>query len=158
MIYAGKLIVNSAGKLRARIELGDATHDLKILKGALKQFKSQFMEITTVQHDAFFHIEVNKRDEKVAIPAGIRIKQEIIAGNKVLETLLEGLEEVKPEEEKEDLAESFEEFSQENWTSFIEALKKTFGPTHGSKLPGYAAFEKFCRENYYGPANKKSMS
>lgn len=158
MTYAGKLIVNLAGKLRARIELGDSTHDLKILKGSLKEFKSQFMEITTVPHDAFFNIEVNKNGEKVAIPAGIRIKKEIVDGNKVLETLLGGLEEIKPKEETEDMTQSFEEFSQENWTSFIEALKKTFGPTHGSKLPGYAAFEKFCRENYYGPANKKSMS
>lgn len=154
MIYVGKIVVNSAGKLRARIETDDQIQDFKILKEAIQEISEQLLEISNIEHNAMFRIVINKKGKKIAVPAGIQVKKEVVEGNKVLEKLLSGLEEIKSEDEKENLAESFEEFSQENWTGFISALKKEFG----SRLPGYAALETFCRENYYGPANKKSMS
>lgn len=154
MIYAGRIVITHDNKLRARIEIGDELRDFKILKEALKELKSKLIAVANVKHEGLFYIEVDKKGKKVAVPGQLKIAKEVAESSPDILKILKGMEMIPEEVNVDEPVQSFEEFSQQNWTDFIAVLKKEFG----SKLPGYARLEEFCKANYTGPVSKKLMS
>ena len=155
MVYSGKVKVNKKGKFYVKVKFkNEPSQKFDIDPEALEEMHELFEMLPETKHELLFSVTTTKKGDKIAIPMNIKIHKKDVDNPKLLELLKKTAVEIKDEKDKEDLGVSFEEFSQQNWTNFIEALKKEFG----SRIPGYAAFEKFARAKYTGPADKLQMS
>jgi hypothetical protein len=156
MVYSGKVKRSKKGKIYIKVNFQTGeSKKYNIIPEVLKEMGDMFNILPDVEHDLLCSIEQDLKGNAVAIPVSIKISKEAAKDNPALLTLLtEGADEIIDEAQGINHGMSFEEFSQQNWTNFIEALKKEFGP----RLPGYGAFETFARKYYTGPGDKSQMS